>query len=312
MLPLQSYKKSKIKLITPGFLKEGDSIGIISTARRVSEKEINPCEYILESWGLRVIKGRHLFQADNQFSGTDAQRAKDLQNMLDDPNIKAILCARGGYGTIKIVDNLDFSNFIENPKWLIGYSDVTALHSHIHTNINVKSIHGIMAINFAKDNKGVEGLRKALFGEPIGYQIPPSKFNRGGSCQGVFVGGNLSLLYSMTGTNSNIQTDGKILFIEDVDEYLYHIDRMMMNLKRAGMLRNLAGLIVGGMTEMNDNNIHFGKNACEIIFEAVEGFNYPVCFDFPAGHVEANMPLIIGSEAKVMVENKKVQLQFIS
>lgn len=311
MLPLQSYKKSKIKLITPDFLKEGDSIGIISTARRVSEKEINPCEYIMESWGLRVIKGRHLFQADNQYAGTDKQRAKDLQNMLDDPGIKAILCARGGYGSTRILDILDFSNFIKNPKWLIGYSDITALHSHIHTNLNIQSIHGLMAINFVKDNKGVEGLRKVLFGESIGYQISPSEFNREGNCKGIVVGGNLSLLYSLTGTSSNIQTEGKILFIEDLDEYLYHIDRMMMNLKRAGMLGNLAGLIVGGMTEMNDNNIPFGKNPCEIIFDAVAEFNYPVCFNFPAGHVEDNMPLILGGEAKVLVENEKVQLQFI-
>ncbi len=295
----------------PDFLNGGDSVGILSTARKVTEKEIHPCEYILKSWDLNVIRGEHLFYTDNQYAGTDLQRAKDLQNMLDDPNIKAILCARGGYGSTRILDILDFSNFCTNPKWLIGYSDITALHSHIHSNLNIQSIHGIMAINFVKDNKGVEGLRKMLFGESIGYQISPSEFNRNGSCKGTIVGGNLSLLCSLIGTNSNIQTEGKILFIEDIDEYLYHIDRMMMNLKRAGMLRNLAGLIVGGMTEMNDNNIPFGKNICEIISEAVADYDYPVCFNFPAGHVESNMPLIIGGNASMVASKENVQIHLL-
>lgn len=297
---------------TPDFLKNGDYIGIVSTARKVIEKEINPCEYIMGSWGLQVVKGNNLFQSDNQYSGADRERAQDMQQMLDDPEIKAILCARGGYGTIRIIDKLNFSKFKENPKWIIGFSDITVLHSHIHSNFNTETLHALMAINFIKDNKGVEGLRKALFGEDIGYQIAPSIHNRFGNCSGLIVGGNLSLIYSMTGTKSCIETKGKILFLEDLDEYLYHVDRMMINLKRAGILHGLSGLIVGGMSSMNDNEIPFGKNAKEIIIESVSEYDFPVCFDFPAGHLDTNMPLFLGREAKMAVDKDKATIQFLN
>lgn len=297
---------------SPPKLKPGDKIAIIATARKISTEEIKPAVEILQKWGFETAFGRNLFRENNQFAGTDKERTEDLQWALDDESINAILCARGGYGTVKIIDKIDFSKFTEKPKWIIGYSDVTVLHSHIHKNFEIETLHATMPINFPKnkeENESLISLRKALTEEKISYEITPHPLNREGEAEGVLVGGNLSILYSLSGSKSDINTDGKILFIEDLDEYLYHIDRMMMNLKRSGKLANLAGLVVGGMSDMNDNTIPYGKTAVEIIKEAVEEYSYPVCFGFQAGHIADNKALILGRNAKLNVNNE-VKLEF--
>jgi muramoyltetrapeptide carboxypeptidase len=297
-----------MKLIQPPYLKKGDKIAILATARKISKEEIEPAIAILKSWGLEAVLGKNLFKADHQFSGTDEQRAADLQVMLDDTSIKAIISARGGYGTIRIIDKINFSKFKKHPKWVIGYSDITMLHSHIHT-IGIETIHATMPINFTKNKEATETLRRVLFGEKISYEIKAHPLNRKGKANAELVGGNLSLLYALTGSASDIDTKGKILFIEDLDEYLYHIDRMMLNLKRSGKLKHLKGLIVGGMTDMKDNAIPFGKTAEEIILDAVKEYKYPVCFDFPAGHVDRNLALVLGKKVDLRV-GKNCSLTF--
>src|ERR1017187_6931867 len=270
-------------MVSPKYLKTGDKIGIVACARKISREEIQSAIDILNSWGLEVVLGKNLFHADNQYSGTDKERAEDLQAMLDDPSIKAFISGRGGYGTIRIIDKIDFTQFKKRPKWIVGYSDITVLHSHIN-NLKIETLQATMPVNFTKNAEATESLRKALFGEKLNYAIETHPLNRKGNAQGIIVGRNLSLLYALTGSISDIDTKGKILFIEDLDEYLYHIDRMMINLKRSGKLGNLAGLVVGGMTGMKDNAIPFGKTAEEIILDAVKDYNFPVCFNFPAGH----------------------------
>ena len=289
---------------TPSYLKRGDKIAIVAPARKISNSEIENAIETFENWGLEVIFGNNLFKSNNQFAGTDEKRKSDFQRMLDDPTVKAIIAARGGYGSVRIIDKLDFSKFIKNPKWIIGFSDITVFHLHLHTNYGIETLHALMPINFLMDEKSIasaESLRKALFGDKISYSINNSKYNRKGIAKGVLCGGNLSMIYSLIGSSSDINTEGKILFIEDLDEYLYHIDRMMVNLKRSGKLDKLAGLIVGGMNDMNDNKIAFGKTANEIISEHISKYNYPVCFDFPAGHLKENYSLIFGREAKLEV-----------
>lgn len=287
----------------PPFLKHGDKIGIVATARKISKAEIDPAIAILKNWGLEVILGRNLFKEYHQFSGTDQERSEDLQEMLNDNSVRAVISARGGYGSIRIIDHVDFSKFIQHPKWIIGYSDITVLHSHIH-NMGVETLHATMPINFTKNAEATETLRKALFGEELKYEVEPHPLNRKGFAKGKLIGGNLSLLYALSGSISDIDTKDKILFIEDLDEYLYHIDRMILNLKRAGKLNQLAGLIVGGMTDMKDNAIPFGKTAEEIIADVVSEFNYPVCFGFPAGHGEKNFALILGKEITLDLREK--------
>ncbi len=298
-----------MKNIIPSFLKSGDKIGIIATARKISQEEVLPAVKMLESWGLEVILGKNLFAENCQFAGTDAQRAQDLQSMLDNPEIKAILCARGGYGTVRIIDQINFDNFKKNPKWLVGYSDVTVLHAHITQNTGVQTLHATMPINFPKDgseNGAVRALKKQLFGDKNLIVTHPHKLNRQGECKGELMGGNLSILYSLLGSNSDIDTSEKILFIEDLDEYLYHIDRMMMALKRAGKLNKLAGLIVGGMSDMNDNTVPFGETAEEVIARIVSEYNYPVCFGFLAGHIEHNLAIRMGAETELQIFDNRV------
>ena len=286
-------------MITPEFLKPGDKVAIVATARKIPPAEVEPAIKAMESWGLEVVTGDSLYEADRQFAGTDSQRAADLQAMLDNPEIKAIICARGGYGTVRIIDELDFSAFIKHPKWIVGYSDVTVLHNHISTIYGIETLHATMPVNFPSDGTlpAVEALKNTLFGEAPDYKTATGNHSRSGHARGQVVGGNLSILYSLSGTPSALDTTGKILFIEDLDEYLYHIDRMMMNLKRSGKLENLAGLVVGGMADMHDNAVPYGMTAEEIIADAVKSYKYPVLFGFPAGHFKENMPLIMGREA---------------
>jgi muramoyltetrapeptide carboxypeptidase len=294
---------------TPAYLSKGDKVAIVATARKISKEEIIPAAELIEQLGLQVVFGKHLFNESNQFAGTDEERATDLQTMLDDTSIKAIIIARGGYGTVRIIDKIDFTNFIQHPKWVVGYSDVTVLHSHIHT-LGIETIHGTMPINFFKNKEATTSLFNALFGDSLTYTFASSLLNRTGKVQAPLVGGNLSLIYALMGSSSEIDTTGKILFIEDLDEYLYHVDRMMMALKRAGKLNHLAGLVVGGMTEMKDNVIPFGKTVEEIIINAVEEYDYPVCFHFPAGHIHKNMALFFGRTSSLMITNEEVRLRF--
>jgi muramoyltetrapeptide carboxypeptidase len=298
-------------MITPTYLKKGDKIAIVSPARKISPAEIEAAINIFKSWEVEVVLGKHLFASYNQFAGSDEQRLADFQQMLDDESIRAIICARGGYGTVRIIDNLDFTRFRANPKWIVGYSDVTVLHSHIHEHFGIETLHAVMPINFKYkcDSNPSITLKKALFGKGLAYHIQGEKYNRKGSSKGPLVGGNLSILYSLTNTVSDIKPNGKILFIEDLDEYLYHIDRMMVNLRRSGKLEGLAGLLVGSMTKMRDNDIPFNKTAYEIIAEAVEDYPYPVCYNFPAGHIEDNRALILGREVTLDVVDG-VKLRF--
>jgi len=297
---------------TPEYLQKGDKIAMVATARTISMPEIEDSINVFNEWGLEVVLGKNIFKESNQFAGNDKERAEDFQNMLDDDSIKAIVCARGGYGSVRIIDNIDFSNFIQKPKWICGYSDITVFHSHINNNFGIETLHSVMPINFYDKKitkETFESFKAALFGENISYSFPTSSLSRKGICEADILGGNLSILYSLIGTKSDISTEGKILFIEDLDEYLYHIDRMIMNLKRGGKLEKLAGLVVGGMSEMNDNEVPFGKTAKEIIFEAVSKYNYPVCFDFPAGHINDNRALILGRRVRLEIDDK-VLLKF--
>lgn len=293
-------------MIIPPKLKKGDTIGIVSTARKISLAELKPAINIIERWGLQIKLGAHLFEEDNQFAGTILQRTSDLQTMIDDDSIKAILCARGGYGTVQIIDQIDFSKIIKNPKWIIGYSDVTVLHSHLNT-LGIATMHATMPVNFLTNTKqALESLKNTLFGKTSILECDTHPFNRLGIAEGEIVGGNLSILYSLLGSNSDINTAGKILFIEDLDEYLYHIDRMMTNLKRNGKLDNLQGMIVGGMNDMNDNEIPFGKSAEQIILDYTKDYGFPICFGFPAGHLDDNRAILLGTKSKVEITAKKV------
>jgi len=288
--------------ILPNNLKKGDKISLISTARKIDVEKLAHTKEVLNKWGLAVIEGKNLRAESNQFCGTDMQRASDLQDAINDNSIKAIICFRGGYGTVRILESVDFSNLIKNPKWICGYSDVTGLHNYLNSKCNIASMHSTMPVNFETNKKeALETFRKALFGQKYAIIAETHSLNREGIASGKIIGGNLSMLYSLSGTKYDIDTREKILFIEDLDEYLYHIDRMMWNLKLSGKLNNLTGLIVGGMTEMNDNDILFGKQAVEIIKEAVQEYNYPICFNFPCGHIKDNRALILNKEAKLIV-----------
>ena len=293
--------------ILPNNLKKGDKISLISTARKIDVEKLAYTKEVLNKWGLTVIEGKNLRAENNQFCGTDTQRTSDLQDAINDNSIKAIICFRGGYGTVRILESVDFSNLIKNPKWICGYSDVTALHNYLNSKCNIATMHSTMPVNFETNTKeSLETFRKALFGEKYAIITEAHPLNREGGVSGKIIGGNLSMLYSLSGTKYDIDTRGKILFIEDLDEYLYHIDRMMWNLKLSGKLNNLAGLVVGGMTEMSDNDIPFGKQAVQIIKEAVEEYNYPICFNFPCGHIDDNRTLILNKEANLIVSDSSV------
>jgi muramoyltetrapeptide carboxypeptidase len=292
-------------MITPPYLSKGDKIGIIAPARSISFEEVHPGIRLFQKWGLEVELGTSIFRKYNQFAGKDEQRLADLQQILDDDSIRAVICARGGYGTVRIVDHIDFTKFQKNPKWIVGYSDITVLHSHIHRHYGIETLHAAMPINILTSddipNDTLDTMRNALFGKIRSYSFPVTPLARNGEAEAILTGGNLSILYSLMGSASEVDTTDKILFLEDVDEYLYHIDRMMIALKRAGKLSKLKGLIVGAMDRMNDNPIPYGHTANEIISEAVAEYNYPVCFDFPSGHGETNLALILGRKVKLNV-----------
>ena len=282
---------------TPPYIKPGSKIRIVSPAGKVDEKYVLPAAQWLTEQGYKVELGEHVFARHFQFAGTDRQRLQDLQTALDDPETGAIICSRGGYGTVRIIDKLDCRRFEENPKWLVGFSDITILHACMN-NFRVATIHGAMPrYYFKKDGSPAENLTslmQLLGGQKVSYSFNNGKFNRTGKATGELVGGNLSILSSLQGTKYELDADGKILFLEDIDEFLYHTDRMMFQLKLSGKLANLAGLVLGDFTEMKDNESPFGKNIHEIIAESVEEYNYPICFGFPAGHDKKNLALAFG------------------
>ena len=297
-------------MILPPYLKKGDTVAIVATARKNIDDNLKPAILLLKSWGLEVKIGSTIGLDFNQLAGTDEQRAQDFQNMLDNINIKAIWCVRGGYGTVRMIDFLDFKKFKLNPKWILGFSDVTVLHSQL-TSMGFSSIHGVMPVNILRATEvAKETLRKSLFGEKLHYTIPTDKMNKLGKASGVLVGGNLSILYSLFGSPSAIDCDNKILFIEDLDEYLYHIDRMLMNMKRNGCLESIKGIVVGAMTKMKDNEIPWGKNALEIIENITKNYKIPIIYNFPAGHIPDNSALIIGSMVTIDINKKESKLIF--
>ena len=308
---LQSFNsQAQNHMITPPHLQKGDTVAILATARKNLDDNLKPAIDLLKSWGLNVDIGSSIGLDNNQLAGTDEQRAADFQQQLNNPNIKAIWCVKGGYGTVRMIDLLDFTAFKKNPKWIVGFSDVTVLHNHLNT-LGFKSIHGIMPVTVAKATpEAIETLRIALFGEKLKYEIDPFMMNRPGKATGELVGGNLSILYSLFGSPSAIDCTDKILFIEDLDEYLYHIDRMMINLKRNGCLESIKGIVVGSMTKMKDNDIPWGKNAIEIIEDVTKTYNIPVLYNFPAGHIQDNRALILGDIVTINVNEKCSTLVF--
>src|ERR1700744_4940464 len=277
------------------YLKKGDKIAICCPAKKLPNP-MDDAVALLQSWGLEVVLGDTVNASWHQFAGDDELRAKDLQRFIDDDDIKAIFAARGGYGTVRMIDKVDFSRFAINPKWLVGFCDITVLHTHLFNNYHTQTIHGQMPVNIPDASAmSLQTLRKALFGEPLQYQFESHQLNKSGEAKAIVIGGNLSLLVAVSGSVSDVNYDGKILFIEDVGEYLYSIDRMIGMLDRAGKLKNLKGLIVGGVSEVKDNDIPFGQTVNEIIMDVATKYDYPVCFDFPAGHIPGNCAVIFGS-----------------
>jgi len=301
-------------LVKPANLKKGDTIMILSPAGRIKDKSsIEAGIKLANHWGLVVFFGNHMLSHDHTFAGTDAQRIEDLQKALDDPSIKAIWAARGGYGAVRIIDDLNFTKFMDHPKWVIGYSDITVLHNKIHE-LGIQTIHGQMPLTLDLEDpvqkESIISLRKALFGKKLNYKLDSSEFNRLGESKGQIVGGNLSIVYSMLASNTDLDMRAKVLFIEDVGEALYHIDRMMISLKRAGYFKNCKGLIVGDFRLKKNEGNSFGKTLEEIVLEAVEGTDFPVIFNFPAGHVDDNRAIIMGDYATLKVTKKKARIVF--
>lgn len=304
-------------LIRPPHLKKGDTIMIVSPAGKINDRnKVDAGIELANHWGLIVFFGDHLLSESNTFAGTDAERLQDLQEALDNPSIKAIWCSRGGYGLVRIVDKLDFTKFMERPKWVIGYSDVTVLHNKLHS-LGVESVHAQMPLTLKLQDpvqkESIVTLREALFGKELSYKFDSSEFNRNGKATGQLVGGNLSIVYSMLGSETDLKMDGKILFIEDVNEALYHIDRMLISLKRAGYFENCAGLVVGDFRlKKNEENGsgEFGETVEDIVLRVTEGTDFPVIFNFPAGHIDDNRALIMGSFVEMEVKDKKSKVTF--
>lgn len=298
--------------ILPPYLEPGDAIGVVCPAGYMPKKDFKTAIKTLEKWGFKVVLGKTPGNKSDYFSGTDAVRRRDLQRMLDNSRLKAILSARGGYGTGRIIDSLNFDKFVKNPKWVIGFSDITILLSHIYSNYKIATLHAPMAAAFNKgeaDNKYVRSLRDALMGKKGHYRVRGKKENQPGTGNGILVGGNLTLLTNIIGTPSDIPTRGKILFIEDTGEYIYNIDRMMSQLKRSGKLDRLQGLVVGRFNDIKDSKPSFGQTALDVIKAHVKDYNYPVCFDFPVSHKKQNVALKVGVKYRLEVSKDKAELE---
>lgn len=290
-------------MIIPPYLQPGDRIRIVSPAGKVQKDKVLSGIELLQDEGYEVIIGKHVFGKHFQYAGTDQQRASDLQEAINDPETKAIVCARGGYGTLRIIEKLNYSSLLKNPKWLVGFSDITVLHAVLNK-LGLASIHGSMPGFFLENKKPTRSflsLMDLLISGRSQVENASHPLNRNGVCSGELVGGNLSLINSLQGTPWQLGTSGKILLIEDVSEYLYHLDRMMQNLRLGGQLKSLAGLVVGSFTDMKDNDSPFGKSANEIILEAVQDYGFPVCFEFPVGHISKNLSLVLGASYELAV-----------
>ena len=302
-----------MSITIPPYLQKGDTIGIVAPAGFMPIEKIQTCIETLDGWGYNVQAGATTHSSSqNYFSGTDEERLSDLQQMIDDRNVKAILCARGGYGVSRIIDRINFKKFTKHPKWIIGFSDITVLNAHIFSNYKIASLHAPMAAAFNDgefNNPYILSLKDALDGKPAHYECAPHAFNKPGIASGELVGGNLSLLAHLTGTPSDINTKNKILFIEDVGEYIYNVDRMLHQLKRSGKLDKLAGLVVGGFTDIKDTTTPFGQTVEEVIRDVVQEYDYPVCFHFPVSHGKENYALKIGIGYKLKVSKSKVILE---
>lgn len=293
-------------MVFPSTLQQGDRIRIVAPAGLVLKEKVLPGIELLQETGYEVLIGRHVFGRYFQYAGTDEERLADLQEAFNDPKTRAIICARGGYGSVRIIEKLDFAPLLKHPKWLAGFSDITILHAVLNK-LPMASVHGAMPGSYLenmKPEKSFLSLMEALTSGNSFVKMEPNPFNRSGKASGELVGGNLSLLYNLQGTPWQQDTRGKILFIEDVAEYLYHLDRMMQNLRLSGQLKDLSGLVVGGFSNMKDNDSPFGKSAFEIIREAVHSYDFPVCFDLPAGHIPKNISLILGAPYKLVVGDK--------
>jgi muramoyltetrapeptide carboxypeptidase len=281
----------------PPYLRKGDTVGLICPAGFMAKDRTDTCVEVLKQWGFQVKLGKTVGHQHHYFSGTDDERLEDLQQMIDDPEVHAILCARGGYGTSRIIDRVKWTLFQEHPKWIVGYSDITVLHNHLEKHLGIASLHAPMAGAFAEAN-GVDEftitLNWALSGDYLEYQAPVHALNRFGNTEGKLIGGNLSLVAHLIGTQSMPDTNGAILFLEDVGEYLYNVDRMLLQLHRADKLKPLAGIIFGSFTDMKDTVIPFGKSLEEILFERIQHYTFPVAFNFPAGHSAENVALRMG------------------
>jgi len=307
--------KNTITLIQPKYLKDGDTVAIIAPSGILKNRntEVERAKILLESWNLNVVLGSHVFSQDNHFAGTDTERCEDFQKALDDPKISAIWCARGGYGTVRILDKLDYSGFKKHPKWIIGYSDITALHNQVH-NEGFQSLHALMCVSLTEDLNEIEAsistFKDAIFGNPIHYSLKGSAYNKVGEITAPVVGGNLTILHTMLGSNTSIDTSGKILFIEEIGEYKYHIDRMLQSLKRAGYFEKCKGVMVGDMSKMRKNTTPWGKPIEQLILDVLAEYDFPIVFNVPAGHEKDNRALILGRQATVSVGLDKSTIVF--
>ena len=313
-----NIEEPDIPLKIPPYLKKGDTIGITCPAGFITAEDIQPAVIKMQEWGYSIKVGDTVGKKDFTFGGTDEERLQDFQQMLDDKTVKAIMCARGGYGAVRIIDKIDFKKFVAHPKWIIGFSDITVLHCHLNKNFGIASVHSKMCNSFPADwskaepvqMETIESIQKCLSGEKMQYTAAPNEKNKTGIAEGVLVGGNLKTLETLAGSKSDINTDGKILFVEDTGEYLYSIDRMFWNLKRTGKLNKLKALIVGGfkIKPSEDPADEFGKDVYAIVLEIVREFNYPVCFDFPVGHQKNNFALKCGVRHRLSVTNSEISL----
>jgi muramoyltetrapeptide carboxypeptidase len=295
----------------PPYLKKGDKIALVCPAKKLPSP-IDKAIALLTEWGLEVVIGESVYASHHQFAGTDALRTKDIQHFLDDSSIKAIIAGRGGYGTLRIIDELDFTQFNLHPKWVVGFSDITVLLSHIISQSAIQCLHGQMPYTFEQSTfEALDSLKKALFGEKQTYVYESDFANRSGEAAGILIGGNLTLLTMLQGSASEMDFDDKILFLEDVGEHEYSIDRMLRMLKRAGKLANLNGLIIGAFNEIEAEKIAFGQTADEVIWDIVTEYDYPVCFNFPTGHIENNLSMVLGAEVSLKIETNNVQFKYL-
>lgn len=311
----RSDQKKQTVLIQPPYLKAGDTVAIVAPSGILKNRnsEVEQAVALLKSWGLHAVVGKYVFNKADHFAGTDEERCEDFQNALDDPKISAIWIARGGYGTVRILDKLDYTKFMTHPKWIIGYSDITALHNQIH-NKGYQSIHALMCVSLTENlddiKESLSTFRSTIFGHPVNYTLEGSVYNRTGEVSGVLVGGNLTMLHTMLGSKTSIDTSGKILFIEEIGEYKYHIDRMLQSLKRAGYFDNCKGLLVGNMSKMRKNTTPWGTSVEQLILDALADYDFPIAFNMPAGHEKDNRAMVFGKSITFMVDKDKTTIVF--